>query len=547
MKKRNQFPKSGGHGGQQRNDGRKPTGGGGKSRPGSFRAESGRGDAGRGDSGRAGAGRAEGGRSEGGRSDSKQGKPFRPGSSRPGSSRSDSPRNEPKRYEGKRAEAGRDDRGRSDSKHGKPFRPGASRPGSSRSDAPRNESKRDDFKRDDFKRADAGRDDRGRAESKHGKPFRPGASRPSASRPGSSRSDSPRNDSKRPDAGRGDRGRPDSKQGKPFRPGAPRPGSSRPAEPRHIESDPEDFESYEEDFRPVEPRPPQARPASARPASTNKGATHPGARSAPRDLPPPALIATPAVDPRAPKDVSPSRAGEVWLYGHHAVAAAVANPSRKILRLMGTAEALVKLTEACGPLGQARTCSRREIDVVVGADAVHQGVALLTRALEYDLADVLEVAAAKPNACIVVLDQVTDPHNVGAILRSAAAFGASAVIAPDRNAADESGAMAKSASGALDKIPYVKAINLVRALEQIKEHQFWLVGLDADAEQTLGQIKLDGRIALVLGAEGEGLRRLVRETCDHVARLPMAGDMESLNVSNAGAVALYEKVRQDTK
>ena len=532
MKKRNQFPKSGGHGGQQRNDGRKPTGGGGKSRPGSFRAESGRGDASRGDSGRAGAGRAAGDRFEGGRSDSKQGKPFRPGSSRPGSSRSDSPRNEPKRYEGKRAEAGRDDRGRSDSKHGKPFRPGASRPGASRSDVPRSESKRDDFKRDDFKRGDfkkpdAGRDDRGRSDSKHGKPFRPGASRP--------------------DAGRGDRGRPDSKHGKPFRPGTSRPGSSRAAEPRHIESDPEDFESYNEDFRPVAPRPAQTRPAASRPAPSNKGAAHPGARSAPRDLPPPALIATPAIDPRAPKDVSPSRAGEVWLYGHHAVAAAVANPSRKILRLMGTAEALVKLTEACGPLGQARTCSRREIDVVVGADAVHQGVALLTRALEYDLADVLEVAAAKPNACIVVLDQVTDPHNVGAILRSAAAFGASAVIAPDRNAADESGAMAKSASGALDKIPYVKAINLVRALEQIKEHQFWLVGLDADAEQTLGQIKLDGRIALVLGAEGEGLRRLVRETCDHVARLPMAGDMESLNVSNAGAVALYEKVRQDTK
>jgi 23S rRNA (guanosine2251-2'-O)-methyltransferase len=129
-------------------------------------------------------------------------------------------------------------------------------------------------------------------------------------------------------------------------------------------------------------------------------------------------------------------------------------------------------------------------------------------------------------------------------LRSAAAFGAAAVVAPDRRAPDETGTMAKSASGALDKIPYVKAGNLVRALELIKEHQFWLVGLAADAPQQLANIKLDGRIALVMGAEGEGLRRLVRETCDHVARLPMAGDMESLNVSNAAAVALYERARQ---
>jgi 23S rRNA (guanosine2251-2'-O)-methyltransferase len=247
------------------------------------------------------------------------------------------------------------------------------------------------------------------------------------------------------------------------------------------------------------------------------------------------------------KDAPPHRTGEVWLYGHHAVAAAIANPSRKILRLMGTTEALAKLKEESGELGQARTCSRKEVDAVVGEGAVHQGIALLTRALDHNLEDVLEIASAKENACLMLLDQVTDPHNVGAILRSAAAFGASAVIAPDRHAADESGALAKSASGALDKIPYVKATNLVRALEQIKEHQFWLVGLAADADQTLGEIKLGGRIALVVGAEGEGLRRLVRETCDHVARLPMAGDMESLNVSNAAAVALYEKVRQDTK
>ena len=240
-----------------------------------------------------------------------------------------------------------------------------------------------------------------------------------------------------------------------------------------------------------------------------------------------------------------SRPGEVWLYGHHAVAAALANPVRKILRLMGTPEALAKLAEESGPLGQTRPCSRREIDALVGEDAVHQGIALLTRTLEHDLGDVLEATDGKDNACLMILDQVTDPHNVGAILRSAAAFGAGAVIAPDRHAPDESGAMAKSASGALDRIAYVRATNLVRALEEIKEHQFWLVGLDASAPQALSELKLGGRIALVVGAEGEGLRRLVMETCDHRAHLPMAGGMESLNVSNAAAIALYEKVRQD--
>lgn len=254
--------------------------------------------------------------------------------------------------------------------------------------------------------------------------------------------------------------------------------------------------------------------------------------------------------PRDGAREAPGRAGELWLYGHHAVAAAVANPARKILRLTGTTEALAKLAaEPAVPraaLAQARPCSRRDIDDAVGADAVHQGVAALTRPLDHDLASVLEIAAANPEARLVVLDQVTDPHNVGAILRSAAAFGAAAVVAPDRHAPDESGAMAKAASGALDRIAYVKATNLVRALEQIKDSGFWLVGLDADAEQTLNRIKLAGRIALVVGAEGEGLRRLVRETCDHMARLPMAGGMESLNVSNAAAVALYEKARQST-
>ena len=171
----------------------------------------------------------------------------------------------------------------------------------------------------------------------------------------------------------------------------------------------------------------------------------------------------------------------------------------------------------------------------MGANSIHQGTAVLTRSVGYDLLAVLERVSVDPNACVVVLDQVTDPHNAGAVLRSAAAFRAAAVIAPDRHAPEETGTMAKSASGALDKVPYIKAVNLVRAWKHLKSSGFWLVGLAADAPVHLSGVPLKGRVALVLGAEGEGLRRLVRKACDHVASLPMSGDMESLNVSKRGS------------
>ncbi len=275
---------------------------------------------------------------------------------------------------------------------------------------------------------------------------------------------------------------------------------------------------------------PNSSPKSARPAGIRQAPGQPPGRSESRG-----------------ESETPHRAGELWIFGYHAAAAALANPERKILRLVATPEALERLAgDSAVPrdvVSRAKPAKRHEIDALVGENSVHQGVALLTRALDHDLADVLE-RITDDNACVVVLDQVVDPHNVGAILRSAAAFGAAAVIAPDRHAPDETGVMAKSASGALERVPYVKTQNLVRALELIKEYRFWLVGLDAEGNAELADIKLDGRIALVLGAEDEGLRRLVRETCDHIARLPMPGKMESLNVSNAAAVALYEKARQ---
>jgi 23S rRNA (guanosine2251-2'-O)-methyltransferase len=197
-----------------------------------------------------------------------------------------------------------------------------------------------------------------------------------------------------------------------------------------------------------------------------------------------------------------------------------------------------------GALTRAHSVSRKEIDNIVGENAVHQGVAMLTRAIDHHLEDILEIAKERETCCVVLLDQVSDPHNVGAILRSAAAFDASAVITLDRRAAAETGAMAKSASGALDRISFIQTTNLARAIEVLQQNQFWVVGLEADGEKKLSEIDLKGRIAFVLGTEGEGLRRLVRETCDQVVRLPINAASESLNVSNAAAIALYERARQ---
>jgi 23S rRNA (guanosine2251-2'-O)-methyltransferase len=173
--------------------------------------------------------------------------------------------------------------------------------------------------------------------------------------------------------------------------------------------------------------------------------------------------------------------------------------------------------------------------------AVHQGVALRVEPLpEPDLETLCDELAARPAATVLLLDQVTDPHNVGAILRSAAAFEADAVLLTERNAAPESGVLAKAASGALDLVPLVRVTNLARAIEALKAAGFWCIGLAEEATQTLAEADLSGRVALALGAEGEGLRRLTRERCDLLVRLPTGDAMPSLNVSNAAAVALYE-------
>jgi 23S rRNA (guanosine2251-2'-O)-methyltransferase len=240
--------------------------------------------------------------------------------------------------------------------------------------------------------------------------------------------------------------------------------------------------------------------------------------------------------------------GTTWLYGRHAVAAALANPERRIRRVVAARE---QQAELMGLLAQARAdlpqkpefLDRRALEQLVPEDAVHQGMAVAADALpRRELGDI--VAAARDGSVIVLLDQVSDPHNIGAVLRSAAAFGALALVVPEHGTPPATGVLAKAASGALELVPMVRAGNLARALEQAKEAGFWCVGLDEQAEQSLAALDLPPRVALVLGGEGAGLRRLTRERCDFLVRLPTRGGLASLNVSNAAAVALYEVTRR---
>lgn len=233
---------------------------------------------------------------------------------------------------------------------------------------------------------------------------------------------------------------------------------------------------------------------------------------------------------------------ETWLYGLHAVRAALANPRRKIRRVVLTHRAAEIIGDTL--LGPVRV-EPAEMDAIgrlLPPGAVHQGAALECDLLPArDLKDVLGKSDGKPGRRIVlVLDQISDPHNVGAILRTAAAFGASAVVVQDRHAPPQSGALAKAASGALETLPYVEVVNIARALEQLSELGFWRIALAGDGAMPLSDAVPSGDVALVLGSEGEGIRRLVREHCEAAAFIPISSAMESLNVSNAAAIALYE-------
>jgi 23S rRNA (guanosine2251-2'-O)-methyltransferase len=237
----------------------------------------------------------------------------------------------------------------------------------------------------------------------------------------------------------------------------------------------------------------------------------------------------------------------VWLYGIHAVMAALENEERLIRRILITRETREALADRLPRLSaQPETVDRMKLDSLLPPGAVHQGIAMLTDPLDdpgvESLKDMLDEEAQRE--VVLLLDHVTDPRNVGAILRSAAAFGARAVIVTDRHAPEATGALAKAASGGLEVVPLIRVTNLARALDLLAEYGFWRVGLDMETDKSLAEAVHDiRRVALVLGAEDEGLRRLTREKCDFLAKLPMTGAVESLNVAAAAAVALYECVR----
>ena len=227
--------------------------------------------------------------------------------------------------------------------------------------------------------------------------------------------------------------------------------------------------------------------------------------------------------------------GPVILYGWHTVAAALANPERQIRKLFLTENAARRLAdENIGTKVTPEIVRPQTIDARLGPDAVHQG--LLAEAEPLPSPDIDDLAL---EGIVLVLDQITDPHNVGAILRSAAAFAVKAIVTTARHSPETTGVLAKSASGALELVPMVTVTNLARALGELNDRGFMTVGLDSEGAEDLGAVALQQPLALVLGAEGKGLRQLTRDTCNVVARLDMPGEIKSLNVSNAAVLALY--------
>ena len=233
----------------------------------------------------------------------------------------------------------------------------------------------------------------------------------------------------------------------------------------------------------------------------------------------------------------PSGGNRLRFWGRHAVIAALANPQRSVRKLSGTREAIAALDLPGGlPVTYAESA---DLARMVPHDAPHQGLVAEVDPLDDIWLDDLLARGANDRRPLLVLDQVTDPHNVGAILRSVAAFDGLGIVTQDRHAPPESGALARAASGALELVPWVRVVNLARALDEIAEAGFWRIGLAGEGKQTLADAMGSARLALVLGAEGEGLRQNTAAHCDELARLPISPHVESLNVSNAAAIALY--------
>ena len=231
----------------------------------------------------------------------------------------------------------------------------------------------------------------------------------------------------------------------------------------------------------------------------------------------------------------------IYLYGKHVVELAIKNPQRKVLEIYATKETAAEMH-----LPQSivvHPADKRLLDSLVGQNAVHQGIVANFDPLpQIDFKTFIQSVKYKEKALVIILDQVTDPHNIGAIMRSAVAFHAVAVIMPDAGAPSESGVLAKSASGATELIPLIRVANLAHAMDMLKKAEFWCVGMDGYAQDTIGQSKLPKRCALVMGAE-DGMRDLTKKSCDMLIKLPMNPAIESLNVSIATAVAMYEWMR----
>ena len=229
----------------------------------------------------------------------------------------------------------------------------------------------------------------------------------------------------------------------------------------------------------------------------------------------------------------------VILYGRHAVLSALANPKRQVNKILCTKENVDELRKSSNIVPQI--VERKEIDKLLSADAVHQGIVAYCNKLDgWTLDELCDASVDKENCHILILDQVTDPQNVGAIIRSAVAFDTLALIMQDKNSPEENGAMAKASAGMIEHLPIVRVTNLSRAIEKLKDVGFWVVGMDGYAQITIDKMDKNGKIAVVMGSEGKGMRRLVEENCDTTVKLPISPLTESLNVATACAIALYE-------
>lgn len=225
-----------------------------------------------------------------------------------------------------------------------------------------------------------------------------------------------------------------------------------------------------------------------------------------------------------------------YIYGKHPVISALKNPQRKITKLYCTEE-IFNLHQNLIKAHPHQIVTSQYLNDLLPREASHQGIAIQTRSIAIDLNS---IDLSGDNAKIVILDQITDPHNIGAIIRSAAAFGIKGIIMTNDNAAEENGVMAKTSCGGIEIVPIIKVINLRSTIEILKKKGFWVLGFDGNAKEFLSPKALSGKIAMVFGSEGDGMRRLTTENCDLLLKIPIETSMESINVSNAAAIVFYE-------